>query len=279
MRENRPFTPDEIGLAQAIVLQAATAIENANLFHDLDTSLIELKATQARLVQAARLSAIGELAAVVAHQIDNPLTAVLGNTEFILQDLDEHDPKYEALATVHRAGKRAHAVVTRLLSVARQGTDQDRPERIDANATIRAVLELVTAHIQRDRVALGVEIESDPAWVFAPPGQLEDVWLNLLLNARYAVLGVNNPAVGISSRREAEQITVQVWDNGRGISAENLARIFDPFFTTKPSGEGTGLGLYICKQVIDRVGGSITVESTPGSGTRFVIGLPQRSIT
>ncbi len=230
-------------------------------------------------MQAARLSAIGELAAVVAHQIDNPLTAVLGNTEFILQDLDEHDPKYEALATVHRAGKRAHAVVTRLLSVARQGTDQDRPERIDANATIRAVLELVTAHIQRDRVALGVEIESDPAWVFAPPGQLEDVWLNLLLNARYAVLGVNNPAVGISSRREAEQITVQVWDNGRGISAENLARIFDPFFTTKPSGEGTGLGLYICKQVIDRVGGSITVESTPGSGTRFVIGLPQRSIT
>jgi two-component system NtrC family sensor kinase len=157
--------------------------------------------------------------------------------------------------------------------MARQGGDSNTQTQINVNATIRAVLELVTAYIQRDRVTLRVEIGDKPLWTAAPAGQLEDVWLNLLLNARYAVLGVPNAMVGIRSEAINGKIRVEVWDNGRGISVKDQARIFEAFFTTKPMGEGTGLGLYICKQVIDGVGGTMGLQSVPGEGTRFTITL------
>lgn len=271
----RRFTYAEIELARAIVSQAATAIENARLFHDLDRSLSELKATQAKLVQAARLSAIGELAAVVAHQIDNPLTAVLGNAEFMLQDMAEADPRREPLDTIHRAGKRAHTVVNRLLSLARRDNASDEAKIVEIHTTIRTVLELVTAYIQRENVALTVDLTSTPLTVCAMPGHLEDVWMNLLLNARYAVRGVADAKIRIQTRAANDHAFVTVTDNGPGITKEHRARIFDAFFTTKPTGEGTGLGLYICKQILDRAGGTISLD---GDGTEpgasFTISLP-----
>ncbi|MHB8625632.1 MAG: GAF domain-containing protein [Aggregatilineales bacterium] len=275
----RRFTPAEIELAQAIISQAATAIENARLFHDLDRSLSELKAAQIKLVQAARLTAIGELAAVVAHQIDNPLTAVLGNAEFLLQDLADDDPKREPLDTIHRAGKRAHTVVSRLLSIARRGTDGEQLQAVEVHTTIRAVLELVTAYIQREQVALTVGLESTPLTVCALPGHLEDVWMNLLLNARYAVRGVPDAAILIQSWAADGYALVTVADNGPGIPIEHRAHLFDAFFTTKPAGEGTGLGLYICKQIVDRVGGTIMLDDDPTApGARFTVRLPLADI-
>lgn len=275
VREPRHFTPQEIGLAQAIVSQAATAIENARLFRDLANSLTELKDAQIRLVQAARLSAIGELSAVVAHQIDNPLTAVLGNAELLLEDMAKGDPQYEQVATIQRAGKRAHAVVSRLLSMARQ--NGDKIGKVEINTTVQAVLELVTAHIQREHITLRVELAAEPLWTLAPIGQLEDVWLNLLLNARYATLNVPNAAVGIRVQVVNDKARVTVYDNGRGITPEHVKRIFEAFFTTKPTSEGTGLGLYICKQIIDRAGGGLSLESSPGVGTQFMVTLPLQS--
>ncbi len=272
--EARHFSEQEISLAQAMVSQAATAIENARLFHDLDTSLTELKNTQIRLVQAARLSAMGELAAAVAHQINNPLTTVLAETEMLMQDMSEDNPQREPVSAVHRAGKRAHTVVRRLLSTARRGSADDRPELINVNETIRSTLDLVTSHIQRGRVTLQVDLEDDTTYVVAIAGQLEDVWLNLLLNAHDAVLGTPKAQVAISARREGDRVRVNVVDNGHGISSENQGKIFEPFFTTKPVGEGTGLGLYICKQIIDSIHGKIELESAPDKGTRFTVNLP-----
>ena len=272
----RSFTHREVNLAQALVLQAANALENARLFRELERSLDELHRTQSKLVQTARLSAMGELAAAVAHQISNPLTTILGDSELLLRAMPEDSPDIEAIAAIHRSGQRAHEVVRRLLTMARQQTSDEGLGPIDVNETIRNTLMLVRGHIQQGGVQVRLSLEEDLPPVTAPHGQLEDVWLNLLLNARDAVTNAPAPEIGIASRRvPSEQvIEVTVWDTGVGIPAELLHEIFEPFFTTKPPGEGTGLGLHICRQVVDKCGGQVQVNSVEGEGTRFMIRLP-----
>jgi len=273
---SRGFTTREVDLAQALVLQAANALDNARLYRDLELSLEELHQTQSRLVQTARLSAMGELAAAVAHQINNPLTTILGDTELILRELPPDDPNIEPLEAVFRAGKRAHEVVRRLLTMARRQPAAESPVPLDVNDTIRNTLTLVETHIRHGRINLTAQLADDLPPVAGVQGQLEDVWLNLLLNARDAVAGQPNPHIGIETRYDPDRdgVEVTVWDNGIGIPDDVQAEIFEPFFTTKPPGEGTGLGLHICQQIVKQCGGSITVESAYNEGARFAIFLP-----
>lgn len=275
MYEPRLFRADEISLATALIAQAATAIENARLYRDLERSLANLKQTQASLVQAARLSTMGELAAVVAHQINNPLTTILADSELLMQDLPPNSPQYESAVAINRSGQRAHAVVKRLLSTARRSNPEDKAVWVDVHQTIRNTLDLISTHLGRGGVRFEVQLETDPpSYIRAPSGHLEDVWLNLLMNARDALNNRPNAAMGVLSRRSQSQLDILVWDNGDGIPPELRESIFEPFFTTKPSGEGTGLGLYICKQVITQIGGRISVESAIGQATVFRVSLP-----
>jgi signal transduction histidine kinase/DNA-binding response OmpR family regulator len=273
---DRRFSRREVELVQALVLQAANALDNARLYRDLELSLEELHRTQSKLIQAARLSAMGELAAAVAHQINNPLTTILGDTEMILQDLPADDPNHEALGAISRAGKRAHEVVRRLLTMARQQPTAGVLEPLDVNETIQNTLTLVRSHIQHGNIAVSILLEDHLPRVSGPQGQLEDVWLNLLLNARDAVTHRVEPEIGISTHhdREADQVEVVVWDNGSGIEEELQGRVFEPFFTTKPAGEGTGLGLHICQQIVEKCNGTIRLQSTYNKGTRFTVRLP-----
>jgi K+-sensing histidine kinase KdpD len=275
MYEPRVFRADEISLATALIAQAATAIENARLYRDLERSLANLKQTQASLVQAARLSTIGELVAVVAHQINNPLTTVLVDSELLMSDLPKDSPQYESAVAINRSGQRAHAVVKRLLSTARRSNPEDRAVWVDVHQTIRNTLDLISTHLGRGGVRFEVQLETDPpSYIRAPSGHLEDVWLNLLMNARDALNNRAAPAMGVQSHRLPDRLDVLVWDNGSGIPPEMRERIFEPFFTTKPSGEGTGLGLYICRQVIAQVGGRISLESAAEKVTVFRVSLP-----
>lgn len=272
----RDFSRREVELAQALVLQAANALDNARLYRDLELSLHELHRTQSRLVQTARLSAMGELAAAVAHQINNPLTMILGDTEMILADLPLDDANREPLEAVSRAGKRAHEVVRRLLAMARQRSGDESPEPQDVNTTIHNTLMLVETHIRHGRIALTVELADDLPPVGGVHGQLEDVWLNLLLNARDAVAGCPEPHIGIATQLSSDRagVEVLVWDSGPSIPADMHEQIFDPFFTTKPPGEGTGLGLHICQQIVEKCGGSIAVQSDYNEGACFKVFLP-----
>jgi signal transduction histidine kinase/DNA-binding response OmpR family regulator len=274
--QERRFEKREVELVQALVLQAANALDNARLYRDLELSLEKLHRTQSKLVQTARLTAMGELAAAVAHQINNPLTTILGDAEMIVQDMPPDDENAEGMQAILRAGKRAHEVVRRLLMMARQQTAEDILEPLDVNETINNTLALVKGHIQQGSVLLVIGLAEALPPVRAIIGQLEDVWLNLLLNARDAVAHRENPKIGIGTKYNAakEQIEVMVWDNGVGIAEDVQMRIFEPFFTTKPAGEGTGLGLHICQQIIEKCGGSIQIQSKYNEGTRFHITLP-----
>jgi signal transduction histidine kinase len=279
-RRHRIFSERDIGMGQAVAAQAATALENTRLVTDLEKSFADLKETQDRLVQTARLTAMGELAAAVAHQINNPLTTIMVDSEMMLLDENPESTNYPSLQAIHRAGKRAAGVARRLLAISRPGDPASPPMRIDVKDTILGVLSLVKLHIERDQIEVVVDLPDQPLpAVMAVTGQLDDIWLNLLMNAHDALVGCQDARLGISLAypAESECIEVTVWDNGPGIPEKLQQEIFKPFFTTKPVGEGTGLGLHICRQTVERIGGSISVTSQPGEGARFLVKLPVKN--
>lgn len=274
---NRVFSKRELDMGRAIVAQASISLENARLMHDLASSFQELKDTQERLIQTARLSAMGELAAAVAHQVNNPLTTIVVDTEIMLSDEPTTSRNYNSLQAVLRAGKRAASVARRLLAIARPHDPEAPVSSIDIIDTIKGVITLTKSHLERSQVKVVANLPTEPMPpVYAVQGQLDDVWLNLILNAHDALTGRRDGRIVIDLiyKPGNSYMVVTVADNGPGIPEHVMSEIFKPFFTTKPIGEGTGLGLHICRQVIERVNGSIEVQSTLDKGTKFIVKLP-----
>jgi len=227
------------------------------------------------LMQAGKLAAIGQLAAGVAHEINNPLTVINANAEMLKMTVSPDTDDYEAVDLIHRAGVRAAKVTTGLLNFARQ----ERYEfiELDLNQSLLQALDLVAYQLQ----SLGIRLNRHFAELLPPVvGSLEhlkSVWINLLVNAGDAVRGRSEQAeITITTRLSPNggQIQVLVQDNGVGMSEAQLAHIFEPFYTTKDPGKGTGLGLATCFRIIEQHGGEIDVISQPQEGTTFIVLLP-----
>jgi C4-dicarboxylate-specific signal transduction histidine kinase len=265
----------------AFAQQIALAIENAHIITELETSLSELRKTQAHLARSARLSAAGEIAAGVAHQINNPLTAIIAQAHILMEDIMPGRPGYDSALVIKEAAYRAGAVVQRLLDFARTHPYDMQP--LDINLSLQSALSLIRAQIEPHIARLHIDLAPDLPSIKASKEHLEEVWTNLLLNARDATSQLEHSVIKIQSAfdSEANAITVSIQDNGEGISAENLVRVFDPFFTTKKHGQGTGLGLAVCHDIITDHDGSIRVESdgVSGQGTTFTITLPLNANT
>lgn len=276
-RPEREFTEEDVRLLELLAPQAAISIRNAQLYQELQERIAAQQRAESNLVRSARLAAVGEMAAGVAHELNNPLTTVTGFVELILDELPSDSPYREDLELALREALRAREVVRRLLDFSRPA--EARRTRTDLRELINQVLSLISHLIRTNSIQLQVDYATDLPWAFVDPHQLQQVLLNLLHNALNAMPsgGILTLQTALENRDGSDWIVLRVKDTGEGISPENMERIFEPFFTTRPAGKGTGLGLSISYGIIQNHGGFIDVQSEIGKGSTFSVYLPVQS--
>jgi signal transduction histidine kinase/CheY-like chemotaxis protein len=247
--------------------------ENVQLSRaQLEKTVDTLKTTQAQLVQSEKLSAVGEFVAGVAHELNNPLAAVMGFSE-ILRDAGMDSKFSRQLDLIYKAAQRCSKIVQSLLSFARR----HQPERksVSVNELVEAVLEIVAYPLRTGNIEVVTAFDKNLPHIMADGHQIQQVLLNIINNARQAIeASQTGGKIRISSSATGLFVRIAIQDSGPGISPENLRRIFDPFFTTKEVGKGTGLGLSLCYGIIKEHGGNIYAESPPDGGAAFIIELP-----
>jgi signal transduction histidine kinase/ActR/RegA family two-component response regulator/putative methionine-R-sulfoxide reductase with GAF domain len=284
---SRRFMAREISLMEAIGYQLSLAIENAHLYeqlkesearktgllHELEKSLQELQQAQAKLVQSEKLAAIGQLVSGVAHELNNPLTSIIGYAQ-ILQSTDLPATTKADLNRIVEQAQRSARIVQNLLTFGRQHKPERRP--VDVNQLIEDTLDLVSYQFKMDQVLVERHLSENIPLTMADPHQLQQVWLNLIQNAQQAMYDSHGGGVlRIQTVINHEgKIRVEFCDNGPGIAPDVMEKIFDPFFTTKPVGKGTGLGLSICYGIVQEHQGQIWGENNVQGGVTFVVELP-----
>ncbi len=219
-----------------------------------------------------KMASIGLLAAGVAHEVNTPLTGISSFTQMLLENADAADPRTQILEKIERQTFRAAKIVNGLLTLSRPGTPGGERTPVDLNAVINDVYSLLEHQFEVARIKVRRELAQEPLLVLGIEHQLQQVFLNLFLNARDAM-----PRGGwltVSTRTDGSGVIAEVADTGSGIPPEQLARIYDPFFTTKAIGRGTGLGLSISYGIVREHDGTIRCDSTVGQGTRFTMSLP-----
>ncbi len=274
------FVEAEIMAMETLAGQVAAALENAQLYartqkavRDLSESIEQVKQAQIQLIQSAKLAAVGQLAAGVAHEINNPLTTISGFSELLLNDLPLDSSMRNDMTMIRREAQRARDVVRRLLDFARQTAPHRDPA--DLNELVRETVMLMRNAAVTKNVNVMELYAPDLPWARIDVNQFKQVVLNLLNNAVQAMpRGGTLTVMTEGNDREVPGVCLRVADTGMGIPRENLDRIFEPFFTTKPPGEGTGLGLALSYTIVRDHNGTIEVNSIAGKGATFVVWLP-----
>lgn len=228
-----------------------------------------------QLQQREKLSSIGLLAAGVAHEVNTPLTGVSSYTQMLLNMLPENDPKHALLEKVRRQADRATDIVNNLLNFSRTGSAAEFTT-LDIHRVLDDTLQLLEPQLRRSQIEIVREYDEHLPQVHGNSVKLQQVFTNLIMNARDSIANGNGRIVLATRNGEEDLLTVEVADNGIGIDPDDVAKIYDPFFTTKGVGRGTGLGLAVTYGIVQEHSGHISVNSTPGVGTTFRITLPTR---
>jgi PAS domain S-box-containing protein len=272
-RAGREFTEEELLAVQAFADQAALALENARLYAAAQDSLTRLRETQAQLVQAAKMSALGQLVSGVAHELNNPLSVIIGYGQLLLaREVSESLRRPVELMVAQ--GDRMAKIVRNLLFFARQRP----PERAAVNlqSVVEQTLALRMNQLTLSGITVETEFASDLPEITGDAQQLEQVFLNLLLNAEQAILEVKPQGRIIVRTRlspDGNFACADVVDDGPGVAPDALPHVFEPFFTTKVVGSGTGLGLSVSYGILEEHGGRLSVQSRRGE-TTFSVELP-----
>ncbi|MFL5358109.1 ATP-binding protein [Archangium sp.] len=246
---------------------------NEQLAAQVEERTRELKQTQAQLSRGQRLAAMGDLAAGMAHEMNNPLAAILGNVQLMLLDLPEDDPSRRMLSTVHQQAQRIATIVRELQLL----SERQQPGRapLDLHKMLHRLLESRGAELSRDGVRVDCRFHPGEVKVLGDTQALGDVFGRLLANALNALRDRPERTLSLATHVvDAQLVRVELRDSGRGIPREHLERIFNPFFTTKQQWTGKGLSLAICHRVIEDHGGSISLHSDEGVGTTVTLVLP-----
>ncbi len=234
--------------------------------------ITERKKMEEQLILSDRLASIGELASGIAHELNNPLTSIIGFSELLLAR-DVTAGVKEDLQVINREAQRTATVVRNLLTFARKHKPNRQP--VDIHSLIRAVLELRAYEQKANKIQVSTRLASSLPKIMADGFQLQQVFLNIVLNAEYFMIEAHRGGkFTITTKRIGDRVKISFADDGPGITEENLGHLFDPFFTTKDIGRGTGLGLSISHGIITENDGKIYAESEPGKGATFIVELP-----
>jgi PAS domain S-box-containing protein len=255
------FSPlaDETGKIEGVVLSGR--------------DVTELKRLEEQLIQAEKLAAMGQMLAGVAHELNNPLTAILGVTELLRDGQGLEESTRRQLELTHRQARRAARIVQNLLEFSRPASPQKKP--VDLNSIIDRTLQLHEHSLRRNNVEVDFRPQPDFPGVVADANQLIQVFLNLVTNAEQAIREVRESGrIQIRLARVGSRISVTFQDDGVGVRPESVPRLFDPFYTTKRPGGGTGLGLSICLSIVREHGGTIEAEALPAGGSAFTVYFP-----
>lgn len=254
-----------------IPIRESTNLINRAIVFDED--ITEKWVLEAGLIQSEKMASIGQLAASIAHEINNPLATIIANAQLMLRDLPEaDDDTIESLKLIETAGVRAAKIVSGLLETAHKEKHEEF-EEVSLNQTIQDALSMVNFEIKKRSITVKLKLDDEMPDIFADKNKLMGIWINLLNNALGAVESEKG-VISISTCYEKREYRITFSDNGKGILPEHQEQIFKPFFTTKGVGKGTGLGLYVSLQVIKEHRGEMHFETKHGKGTKFIIILP-----
>jgi len=240
-----------------------------------ESDITEKQMLEDNLIQSEKLAAVGQLAAGIAHEINNPLAAIIANAQLMLHLNPDDDPdKIESIKLIETAGIRASNVVRNLLNISRK--ENQNFEKTDINETIQSALMLINHELIKQQLRVETDFEKDMPLLLAHRENLQGVWINLIINAMDAIsaAGRSEGVIKIKTAYKNSEFTIIIEDNGNGIEQERIKSIFEPFYTTKKVGHGTGLGLSVCLRTIKEHNGIINVESQVNQGTRFIILIP-----
>ncbi|WP_400164009.1 ATP-binding protein [Brevibacillus sp. TJ4] len=272
-RETVRLANEELDLFHLVAGHVAVSVENILLFQDLS----EKVKIEAQLVQSAKMAAIGEIAAGIAHELNNPLTAILGNAQLLLREQEANPTDMTPLLRdMYQCGVRCKKIIQNLLTFSRQ--EEYQFEKVELTEALDDALGLIGYQLAVSGLSVECEKAPYPLPFYGSRHQIEQIILNLLLNARDALAGRENPRIAIRLFRQEEEgksyAALTVRDNGVGIAPEHLPHLFQPFFTTKERSKGTGLGLSVSLGIALAHGGKLLVSSEPGQYSEFTLLLP-----
>lgn len=264
--------------------QSAIAISNSLIYQNIEEQVNrrteELVAVQKQLVQAEKLATVGTLSGGVAHEINNPLTAILTNVQMLLglNGKDDVQADRESLELIEEATQRCRTIVQKLMAYAKKPLESGELSRIDLSDVLAKVIAFLGYQLEQDNVRIVTDVAEGDYPVMGNHNEMEQVLTNIVLNARDAIVRTGKKGcIRISLSKNENRLRMEIRDEGEGIPQDVMAKIFDPFFTTKDVGKGLGLGLSICQAIIEKHKGQIAVKSQPGRGAVFTVDLPRAS--
>ena len=275
-RTPREFSPADVNLLIAVGSQISSALDRSILYEETRQAYENLRRTQEQLLHSERLAAVGQLISGVAHELNNPLTAILGYSQLLTSSGQLGPQGVEYSEKLYKQAQRTHRIVQNLLSFARQ----HKPERmpVKMNQTLEETLALRDYDLRMSNIRVHLDLAPDLPVTAADPHQLQQVFLNMVNNAVDAILeGSTEGDLWVRTAMEGDRLVIEFTDSGPGV--KEPSRVFDPFYTTKPVGKGTGLGLSICYGIITEHGGTISVRNAPTRGACFTIELPCQPVT
>jgi signal transduction histidine kinase len=281
-RDKSNFHDRDVAMLEAFAGQAVVALENARLHQHLQArnrelreAMTELQQMQEQLIQKEKLASVGQLAAGVAHEINNPISSILLYADVLCAEIPAQDAQLlQDMLMIKKEAMRCRTIVADLLSFSRQNKVLAQPT--DLNALLDEIVEEIGTQERFEGV--GIEMDLDPGLpvIEADAFQLRQVFCNLMNNAADAMPDGGTLTLRTKQGPWSGRITAEVQDTGEGISEENMKKLFTPFFTTKPLGKGTGLGLAIIYGIVKMHRGEINVQSQLGQGTTFTLTLHER---